>query len=85
MIRWGSISDFFGLIGNYRAMVTPIRTANIDSISELTEIADILAAGLMRLKVRKSNPISTESGERLLHFTPDQSGDAATCSLKVDG
>ena len=51
---------------------------------ELAEIADILAVGLTRLGTRKSSRISTESGERSLHFMPDQSGDAATCSPEVD-
>jgi hypothetical protein len=78
------VSDLVGLIGNYRPMVTPIRSTGNDCVSELTEIAEILAAGLMRLGTRKSSRISTESGERLLHFAPDQSGDAATCSPEVD-
>ena len=40
----------------------------------LDEIAEILAAGLTRLEARKSSRKPAESGESLLHFSPDQSG-----------
>jgi len=49
----------------------------------LTEIAEILAAGLSRLVARKSSRKSAEIGESSLHFTPDQSGDAPPCSAEV--
>jgi hypothetical protein len=49
----------------------------------LSEIADILAAGLTRLEARKSSRKSAEFGESSLHFTPDQSGDAPPCSAEV--
>jgi hypothetical protein len=49
----------------------------------LTEIAEILAGGLMRLAARKSSRKSAEIGESSLHFTPDQSGDAPACSVEV--
>jgi len=49
----------------------------------LTEIAEILAAGLMRLAARKSSRKCPEIGESSLHFTPDQSGDAPPCSAEV--
>src|SRR4051812_48721958 len=42
----------------------------------LADIAEILAAGLMRLAARKSSRKSGKIGESSLHFTPDQSGDA---------
>lgn len=58
--------------------------AALASEAHLIEIAEILAAGLMRLGTLKSSRNSTESGERSLHFMPDQSGDAATCSPEVD-
>jgi len=53
------------------------------TLDHLTEIADILAAGLTRLAVRKSSRKPAEFGESSLHFTPDQSGDASTCSAEV--
>jgi hypothetical protein len=49
----------------------------------LSEIADILAAGLVRLAARKSSGKSLEFGESSLHFTPDQSGDAPPCSAEA--
>ena len=49
----------------------------------LGEIAEILAAGLMRLEARKSSRKYPEIGESSLHFTPDQSGDAPPCSAEV--
>ena len=40
----------------------------------ISEIAEILAAGLTRLSARKSSQKSAEFGESSLHFSPDQSG-----------
>ena len=42
----------------------------------LDEIAEILAAGLMRLRPRKSSQISTEPGESSLDCAAHQSGHA---------
>jgi hypothetical protein len=42
----------------------------------LDEIADILAAGLMRLRARKSSPLSRDRGESSLDFSADQRGHA---------
>lgn len=50
----------------------------------LAELAEILAAGLMRLEARKSSRMSSVSGESSLHFTPDQSGHATDVSLEVE-
>jgi hypothetical protein len=49
----------------------------------LGEVAEILAAGLIRLEARKSSPKRTKFGESSLHFTPDQSGDAPSYSTEV--
>jgi hypothetical protein len=49
----------------------------------LTEIAEILAAGLQRLVGRQSSKFSDDCGESSLHFTPDQSGDANPVSPEV--
>ena len=43
-------------------------------VQRIEEIGEILAAGLMRLAVRKSSPNSRDSGESSLDFSPDQSG-----------
>jgi hypothetical protein len=42
----------------------------------LDEIADILAGGLMRLRARKSSPLSGDGGESSLDYSPDQRGHA---------
>jgi hypothetical protein len=48
----------------------------------LSEIAELLATGLSRLETRKSSRKSADFGESSLHFTPDQSGDAPSCSAE---
>jgi hypothetical protein len=42
----------------------------------IAEIAEILAAGLMRLSARKSSPKSADFGESSVDFSPHQSGHA---------
>ena len=49
----------------------------------LAELAEILAAGLMRLRARKSSSLSQHSGESLLDCAGYQSGHAN--GLKSDG
>lgn len=53
------------------------------STDRLSELAEILAAGLMRLKARKSSPFSADGGESLLDCAGRQSGDADPDSLEV--
>jgi hypothetical protein len=50
----------------------------------LAEIAEILAAGLMRLRARKSSRISADGGESSVDFMPDQSGHAIGLSQEAD-
>jgi hypothetical protein len=45
-----------------------------DGADRIVEIASILAAGLMRLRARKSSGFSPETGESSLHFSPPESG-----------
>ena len=45
-----------------------------DPKSRVSEIAEILAAGLMRLEARKSSQISADTGESSLDFSPAESG-----------
>ena len=40
----------------------------------LAEIAELLATGFMRLRVKQSSPLSRDFGESSLHISPDQSG-----------
>jgi hypothetical protein len=56
--------------------------AATDNANRFSEIAEILAGGLMRLAARKSTLKSAEVGESSLHFKPDQSGDATPCSAE---
>jgi hypothetical protein len=44
----------------------------------LGELAEILAAGLVRALAPKSSPKSADSGESSLHILDDQSGDPTT-------
>lgn len=48
----------------------------------LSEIAEILALGLMRLRSRKSSELSRDLGESSLHLLADQSGVADPNSLE---
>lgn len=43
----------------------------------ISEIAELLALGLMRLQARKSSRIGPDRGESSLHFSPAESGDPA--------
>ena len=49
-------------------------TNRMSAAERLDEIADILAAGLIRLRARKSSPLSRDHGESSLDFSPDQRG-----------
>jgi hypothetical protein len=53
------------------------RCFEISSAERLTELADILAAGLIRKTGLKSSPKSPEIGEISLDFSGDQSGHPA--------
>jgi hypothetical protein len=59
-----------------RARIKPMCTPPVDygSTERITEIAEILAAGLIRLRARKSSQISPDLGEISLDILADQSG-----------
>jgi hypothetical protein len=46
----------------------------LSAAERLDEIADILAAGVIRLRARKSSGLSRDGGESSLDFSPDQRG-----------
>ena len=46
----------------------------MSAAERLAEVAEILAAGLIRLRARKSSDLSRDDGESSLDFSPDQSG-----------
>jgi hypothetical protein len=57
-------------------MHNAIRADRLSAAERLDEISEILAAGLMRLRARKSSPLSPDHGESSLDFSPDQGGHA---------
>jgi hypothetical protein len=52
----------------------PGPSASISPHARIGEIAEILAAGLMRLMARKSSPISADPGESSLDLSAAESG-----------
>ena len=52
----------------------PLHPGRMSAAERLDEIADILAAGLIRLRARKSSALSRDDGESSLDFSPDQRG-----------
>jgi hypothetical protein len=58
-------------------------TDAINSAGHLSEIAEILALGLTRVGAPKSSPKTARFGESSLHFSTDQSGDAASFSTEI--
>jgi hypothetical protein len=61
----------------------PVDPEHLSPAERLDEIAEILAAGLMRLRVRKSSPLSPDCGESSLDCSGTQSGHAN--ALKTHG
>jgi hypothetical protein len=53
-------------------MYNALDPRRLSAAERLDEIAEILAAGLMRLRARKSSPLSRDHGESSLDFSPDQ-------------
>jgi len=53
-----------------------INPNQLTAAERLDEIADLLAAGLMRLRVRQSSTLSPDTGESSLDFSVDQRGHA---------
>lgn len=60
-----------------------MRPDRMEPGERLDEVADILAAGLMRLKLRKSSHLSAVGGDSLLDCAAHQSSHADR--LKPDG
>ena len=61
----------------------PLSPDRMSAPERLAEIAEILAAGLMRLRARKSTPLSPHSGESSLDCAAHRSSHAG--ALKADG
>jgi len=74
------------IIWRYNSHGAPMNVFFLHQIStaeRLDEIADLLAAGLMRLRNRKSSPLSPDCGESSLDCPGHQSGHAN--ALKTHG
>jgi hypothetical protein len=52
--------------------MNPLSPDRMTATERLDEIAELLAAALMRLRARKSSPISADRGESSLANPPDQ-------------
>jgi len=52
-----------------------LKPALMTAAERLDEVAEILAAGLMRAHARQSSPISADRGDSLLDCAGHQSGD----------
>jgi hypothetical protein len=61
----------------------PLSPQHLSAAERLTEIAEILATGLMRLKARKSTPLSAHFGESSLDCPAHQRSHAE--ALTRDG
>jgi hypothetical protein len=55
----------------------------LDPKGRVSEIAEILAAGLMRLMARKSSPISAENGESSLDLSAAESGHPTAINRRI--
>jgi hypothetical protein len=62
----------------------PIPPSRMTAPERLAEIAEILAAGLMRLRARQSTHLSPDCGESSLDCPGNQSGHADPNSLEVE-
>ncbi len=72
--------------GNPLKMDSPMNPApsvDVETCERIAEIADVMAVGLQRLLARQSSGELQLFGESSLHLSPDQSGDAPTCSAGV--
>lgn len=58
--------------------MNPLNPDRLTASERLDEIAALLAAGLRRLRERKSRSISGDCGESVLDFVPNQRGHAPT-------
>jgi hypothetical protein len=57
-------------------MGNPLHPNHLTAPERLAELANILAAGLMRLRARQSTPLSADCGDSSLDCAAQQSGHA---------
>jgi hypothetical protein len=63
--------------------MTILDGSDTNTAERLTDVATILAVGLMRLQARKSRGLSGQNGENSLHYDASQSGHANPVSPEV--
>ena len=61
-------------------MLNALKPELMTAPERLDEIAEVLAAGLMRLQARQSSALSAHCGESSLHIPEHQSDVTVTCS-----
>lgn len=61
----------------------PLSPDLMSPADRLAELGQILAAGLMRLLARKSNPLSADRGDSSVDFLADRSGHADTLTRRT--
>jgi hypothetical protein len=71
---------FISVNRDHFSKMTILNEPDIEAYERLTEVAEILAAGLMRLQGPKSSGLSHHNGESSLHYDAGQSGHAAPLS-----
>ena len=69
------------VVGGAAAGPNSIDPGRMTAAERLAEIAEILAAGLMRLRARQSSPLSPDCGESSLDCPAHQSGHADALNL----
>jgi hypothetical protein len=57
----------------------------MSAAERLDEIAEILAAGLIRLRAQQSSPLSAPTGDSLLDFSPPKCGGGRKPRCRVGG
>lgn len=57
-------------------MHNPLHPDRMSADERLAEVAELLAAGVIRLRSKKSSPLSADERESSLDFSPDQRGHA---------
>ena len=61
----------------------PIHPDHLTAAERLSELADLLARGVVRLHHRQSSQVSARTRESLVDFSPDQSGHASVAKRRT--
>jgi len=63
----------------------PFAPDRMSAAERLAEVADILAAGVIRIRRRQSSPLSAPNGDSFLDFSPPKSGRGRKPRCRVGG